>query len=172
MGVSIFINRSQILWYSKWQCPCVAEGSNLIFRYQFMVWTLVPVCTSEILRIFWVGNITLYFAHTVSPRCLVHFIPTLPVTGQFLTTLCSLTINLPSFITWGSLYPSYLLGDQSTSISFICSCIICCFIVGVMPEVVACTHVWYQPFCQSMHIFHQTDQLVAQSQRVIRILLR
>ena len=66
--------------------PRVAEGSNLIFRYKFMIRPLVTLRTSESLIIFWLGYITVYLAHTVDPKRLLYCIPALPGTGQLFHT--------------------------------------------------------------------------------------
>ena len=52
-----------------------------------MVWPFVPVHTSEILRIFRMGYITVYLLHKVAPQRLLRCITTLPGTVKFLTPL-------------------------------------------------------------------------------------
>ena len=64
--------------------PCVEKGSNLIFQYQFMARPLIPLRTSESLRIFSMGNITVYLAHAVAPRRLHILFPWYRVLVNFL----------------------------------------------------------------------------------------
>ena len=55
--------------------------------HQLMVRSRVPVCTSESLRIFPKGYITVYLAHTVAPGRLLRCISTPP--GNFITAFPS-----------------------------------------------------------------------------------
>ena len=59
-----------------------------------MVLTLVPFRTPEILRIFWMGYITMYLAHMVNPRRLVLCIIILAGTVQFFYAI-ALCENVP-----------------------------------------------------------------------------
>ena len=63
-------------------CTRVAEGLNLLFKYQFMFWPQVLVCTSESLRIFQIGEIILYMVQIVVLQCTLRCIYMLPVYGQ------------------------------------------------------------------------------------------
>ena len=66
--------------------PCMSPRGirvDLIFWYQFMVCLWFPVPTSEILRIFLMGYITVYLSHAGAPRSLVRGIRTLLGTVQF-----------------------------------------------------------------------------------------
>ena len=58
-------------------CRYMAKGSNLISLYQVMVRPLVPFRTSESLRIFCMGYITMYTVHMVVPQCIIDCISTL-----------------------------------------------------------------------------------------------
>ena len=98
MGIS-GMNKTKILTYRHpfglhfkciYQGPHMAKGLNLIFWYKFMVFTLVPLRTSKILIIFWMGYINVYMVHTVAPQRLVSFIPTILDNGQIFSL--SLTV--------------------------------------------------------------------------------
>ena len=67
--------------------PCVSEGSNRIFWDLLMVRPLINLRTSKILRIFWIGYITLYLENAVVPQCFVRCIPTLTVISQYIMSL-------------------------------------------------------------------------------------
>ena len=61
----------------------MAEGLNLMFRYHFVVWHLIPIHTSKNLRIFRMGYVTAYMVHAVVPQCIRRCTPTLPVIGKY-----------------------------------------------------------------------------------------
>ena len=88
----------------------MAKGLNLIFRYQFMVFPLVPFCTSKSLRIFHMGYITVYMVHVVAPQLLVHCI--IILLGNIKIFCLSLMVNIPSLSTPCNICPFRYFGSQ------------------------------------------------------------
>ena len=96
--------------------PCVSEGSNRIFWDLLMVRPLINLRTSKILRIFWIGYISVYLAHAVMPQHIVGWVSTIPVTGHFLTPLPLGEHPFP--ITPVNVSILRYIGDHPNSLSF------------------------------------------------------
>ena len=134
-----------------------------------MVQPWFPVRTYNILMIFRIGYITMYLAHAVSPRRLVHCISTLPGIGQFFTLLP--LVKRLSLSTPGNVGYSDRLMIIQMVYPLLVHCVSFCRIVGVVSEVVACTHVWYCPMSQHMHVLCRTYQMGTRSLGVARMRL-
>ena len=113
--------------------------------------------------------ITMYLAHAVVAWRIVHCVSTLPRTGKFLILLPlgeRLSLCTPDNVG----YYARLVLIQMVFPLFI-QWISCRLIVGVVSEIVACTHVWYCPAHHSMYVIWCIDQLCAQSLGALRISL-
>ena len=117
----------------------MAEGSNLILQYQFMVRPLVAVRTSKILLFFQMENITVYMFYELAPQRLVHCNPTLSVIGKIFMPLLthwkiSLVFQARQIRPLANLVTAFYL-------FFIYSCMSRCLMLDMGQKVVTRTYV-------------------------------